>query len=637
MTTKVENLIIEEKNQVDVATLNVEDLYSLITDLSEPNDIRLQAIQLYFEKVGEQATLEIINKFCLMYQFSGSSVLQKLLFDICMTDINLTSFLKASCSKSLLNFTEKEETIEENDEIVEIKLESNNAIRERNKKRIDNGYDCLNSVCSDFDSLPTPFKVELLLLLVVCERYEKQSLKYFCDFVNNQNVDCDYRYKVLLSLNNKIPDKGEFIKEIFMSFLNESTNRTMYRILCGQYLLRYDKEDESSISLSNEARRHIQITVLSFAQDEELDYNLRADAADMILNLGDEYNKPIARGIIMTLGRTVDSKSVSVFDNSQNVHTREIEQSLLVTLEYLVKLPTLQVDNKDIDFEWIKKRVIEVFDIPDSKKCTCDKCEHLYCSLCCSCIDDENTTYDTGDNRYCSDDCYTLSNYIDKVNISLNRIYLDRILYSKYSQTLINILIKVATFIFTHDKKNELIIRLKEELYDMSGTCSTGFASRLINTLSGYNDFNIKISFSDQIVANFIGRINRRIQNIRDNVEYQGTQSREIVWIYMRNNDFVDTEVTETTKEDLIDNFLQDQKEEKIKEAVSEFSENILLELLDRNSYVNRPYFVKFFRDNVPSLREELYQEFKDYVSDIEFDLAIRRAILNYESSDNIS
>jgi len=653
MTTRVDDLIIEKQKDISIEELSTDELYAIINDLSEPHEIRLKCIYNYFELFGEETTLELINKFGLMYQFSGSSILQKLLTSISLDQRNLTSFLKASCAKSLLNFTEIEETIEEDDEIADIKEQSNKDIRNRNEKRLKNGYKCLNTVCSTFRELPSPFKVELLLMLVECEDYEKQCFNYFCAFVNDQKIDCDYRYKVLLSLENKIPEKNDLIKDIFLSFLSEGANMTMYKILCAQYLLRYHQHEESRFLLSEEVIRNVQTIVLSFAEDEYLDYNLRADAADTILNLGNEENKKLARDIIMMLGRTVNSKSISIFDNSQNVHTKEIEKSLLPTLEFLVKLPTYQVENKDIDFDWIKDKVLGVFEIKDCTKCVYEKCFHKKCKLCKSCIytnefepyedmifsslreTDDLEEYCMPESNFCCNNCEATYNYIDKVNISLNRIYLDRILYSKYNQTLLNILTKVATFIFTHERESELIIRLKEELYDMSGTCSTGFASRLINTLSGYNDFNIKISFSDQIVANFIGRVNKRLQTIVENKEYYTTKSNEIVWIYMKNNDLIDSE-TEQTREDLVENFLQDQRTEKISNAVVEFSDNIVLELLDRNAYTNRPYFIKFFRDCVPSLREELYIEFKDYVSDEEFDMAIRKAILNYESSDQI-
>lgn len=661
MTTKVDDLIVEKQRVVDLKSLNNQELHDLICDLSKEQQTRFEAIKLYFDNMGEELTLELINKFCLMYQFSGSSVLQNFLSIICLNKSNLNSLFKSVCAKSLISFTESIETIEEDDEIKDIKLESNKQIQERNKQRMKLGYKCLNAVCSSFNDLPTPTKVELLLNLVLCETYKKESIKYFCDFVNNQDIDCDYRYKIMLSLERKnIPSKNDFLKTIFLSFLNENKNMTMYKILCAQYLLQ-NNSNGGLFYLDKETCDTIEQIILSFAEDEELDFNLRADAADLILNIGDKHRKIRAREIIMILGRTINSNSISVFDNSQNVHTREIEKSLIDTLEHLVKIPTYEVDNKPINFKWIHDKIQNLFVIPEKKLCVYDKnlCPHSLCHLCCSCLskhefepfevmiysslreDNETDVFCKSEKKFCNDTCFDIYNYIDKVNISLNRIFLDRILYSKYNQTLLNILIKVVSFIYNHDYKDELMNRLKEELYDMSGTCSTGFASRLINTLSGYDNFNIKISFKDQIISNFIARINKKMQNIITNQEYYTTKHREIVWIYMKTENMSfkkeskeDLLNQEIDKESLIDNFLKENKKEKIQMAVEDFADNVLIEIMERNSYVNRPYFIKFFRDTIPSVKEELYDEFKKYVTDTEFDLAIKDGILNYETSD---
>ena len=67
-----------------------------------------------------------------------------------------------------------------------------------------------------------------------------------------------------------------------------------------------------------------------------------------------------------------------------------------------------------------------------------------------------------------------------------------------------------------------------------------------------------------------------------------------------------------------------------------QFADNVLIEMLESNNYTNRPYFIHFFRNTVPEIKEELYNEFKDYVTDNDFDLSIRKAILNYESSEKI-
>jgi hypothetical protein len=72
--------------------------------------------------------------------------------------------------------------------------------------------------------------------------------------------------------------------------------------------------------------------------------------------------------------------------------------------------------------------------------------------------------------------------------------------------------------------------RLLEELIEMSGTCSSGFASRLVNVISGFGDFNITISWKDQIIANFSGRLNARINNIH-NLKMDEKQLKQILLI----------------------------------------------------------------------------------------------------------
>ena len=60
---------------------------------------------------------------------------------------------------------------------------------------------------------------------------------------------------------------------------------------------------------------------MSFAQDPDLDYNIRADSADVLLRLGSEDNKTTAREIIMILGRD-GGTGRTIFDNTQNVNSR---------------------------------------------------------------------------------------------------------------------------------------------------------------------------------------------------------------------------------------------------------------------------------------------------------------------------
>ena len=50
----------------------------------------------------------------------------------------------------------------------------------------------------------------------------------------------------------------------------------------------------------------------------------------------------------------------------------------------------------------------------------------------------------------------------------------------------------------------------------MSGKCATGYAYRLVNVLSGFGDYSIRISWEDEIGSNLSALLNRRIQELED-------------------------------------------------------------------------------------------------------------------------
>lgn len=656
MTTLIEDLKLSNDidEEIKIEELEQEELYKYIFDLSNDRVNRMKSLLMYFNKYGEEDTLELTNRICGMYQFSGASLINEFLTEICYKENEISDFIRLECSKSLLLFTEFPEKIreDEKEEMKEIKEESNKQIIERNNKRIKNGYKCLDFVCSNFCDIATPCKVEAVVLLMNDVSYKDNCLKYLCNITNDDLIDCDYRYKIILSLETKELDSKEYyLKNTLMSFLNNKNNRMMYRILSAQYLLQ-------NIEISQELNHKVQSVLLGFAQDEGLDYNLRADAADTILHVGNDKNKRIAREIIMILGRIDDDNNIDIYSNAQNVHNVAIEESLINNLEFLISVPLYEIEkNIPININWIEDKIKETYNNKGVELCLIEKCFHNKCLHCKSCLCEnefsplDNVLYSSlreqgvmkseefdEDIQYCNDECFEKKFYQDQIHISLNRIKIDRVLYSKYNQTLMNILLKVCSFIFTHEEEDELLKRLKEELYDMAGTCSTGFASRLINVLSGYDDFNVKISFSDQIVSNFQARINSRMQKITDKDSiYYNDKKMDIVWLYMNTHNLVEKKLSKDellenkTKSEIIDEYLEIDRERKIDLAVEDFSDSILVEMLNTNNYYNRPNFIKFFRDNVPFVRNELYQEFCEYVSDVNFDVSIRKAINYYE------
>ena len=250
--------------------LDNDNLLTTIVDLSLEEKTRLLALNKYYSLHGHQTTSEIINKLSGMYQFSGLSLLKTYLYNIC-TKTKLNPLLKALIVKGLCSYNKKDET----------------------------GYKALDIIYPSMGlEVPTPIKVELITLLMKCKKYHKNSKIYFCSITNDPSIEVDYRYKTILSLEHLIENKKtrlHFITEACWEFSQNSNNPTRYRILSCQYLLQKSH-------LKNTRKKKIQDLLLQFASDGELDYNVRADAADVLLQLGTDNYKNSGRDIILLLG-----------------------------------------------------------------------------------------------------------------------------------------------------------------------------------------------------------------------------------------------------------------------------------------------------------------------------------------------
>ena len=518
MTTEISDKLYEELTETE-EILNEENLSRVIVDFSLSLPTRIKALTMYYKKEGGNNSVELVNKLSIMYEMSGTKLIRQFLFAICEKDL-LEPFLQSLAARSLVSYDKKDEL----------------------------GYRAIDIVYPRFDQkIGTPYKIEFVKMLMNNDNYRDKALAHFINIINHQSIDCDYRYKVILSLDQTDEIKTDeiksnrmvyFIKQAFLQFLSHEKNRTLYRILAGQYLLQK--------CMITEERGIIEDFLLSFSRDTELDYNLRADATDVLLQLGSDVSKSIAKDIIIHLG--IGNKNVlTLYDNSQNVHTKEIEDSVKDALEFLQTFQLIKYHGKSITLEFVEKKIEDI--LKEEKKAL-------------------------GITKYEKE---------ETINIAFNRIVMDRSLYSKYNCTLSHILLQIWTYLSGHENETEITHRLMEELYEMAGTCSSGFASRLINTISGFGDFSMKISWRDQIIANLSGRLNARARDM-DNLTLQ----------------------------------------EKVLEEMTIPSAN----------YHLRKNFLKFLRKNMLSIREEMYDEFKKHISDTDFDLYFRVAVSVYENGE---
>lgn len=581
---------IDDYSSNDSEFLNDEDNFKKnIFDMSLSLELRINIILKYYSTHPEDF-LEIISRINGMYSFSGTKTLEKFIYAI-ITETAISSFLKIECSMSLLNFKELEEEIFEKDEesFKEIKRKSNDEIKVRNYDRNLLAYNALNIVCSQLDeNLSTPYKVETICELMKNDKYKEESLFYFFKIINNEILDCDYRYKTILSLERRdVIDKKFFIFESCFEFLKKTFNFTMYRILASQNLLQ-------NFEIHEDKRFIIENTLLSFAKDEDLEYNLRADAADVLLNLGNENMQKEGRNIIFSLGQ-INGVNKTIFDNAQNVHVTEIEKSVFEIIKQLSNYPTMRVDDNPIDYEYVQNEIYNIIDELFKMESDLDMVKK------------------------------------NRIQISFNRIYMDKALY--FNNSVSNILVKVWSYINKNENKEEMTKRLVEELDEMSGTCSSGFASRIINSVTGFGEFNLHISWEDQIVSNFSGRLNayaRKIEN-EDSLFFKDDIFSEVFKLFIIDNNLFSGMNIEM--EDRKNKYLLNKKIENVKkECIEEFAEHVINEMTVTSSkFANRQHFLLFFKTYMPLIYKELFEEFKNLITDSEFDLSFRRAISVYE------
>ena len=463
---------------------------------------------------------EVISKFIGMYFFSKTKNIEDYLLEISKTTLIDITY-RIECAKSL---------------------------EEKGYKYINNMF---QNEELNIKSLSTPVRIDTLFFLMKSDEFKEQSRNYFCSIINDFSIEELYRFRTIQKLEStfetnktaiplkmqrkkkfEVKDKNiemfiYYTKEACLRFIKEEKNTFTYRILACQYL--FEKCNLNDPQLTDFLEKFL----LSVADNHNLVDDLRADACDIILQYGRDEIRDLARTIIVVLGGEDNN---NIFKNKQNVHNRHIEESVQKIVDKLVAYHPK--DKKTYIFKDIKDTILK--SIKDEEK-----------------------------------------ELKEKVEGSLIRIGLDRAVYGNSNVTLVTILLKVWSYIQDSPFNEELQKRLIEELNESNSKCSTGFASRLVNVLSGFDEnMTISMGFDSQISSNLEARLNNKIKEIQD----------------------------------------------------EEYMDKVLEEMTIPNIRFNlRSSFLRFFRENISKIRQEMYEEFRHYLCDEDFDLYIKKAVLHYE------
>lgn len=481
--TDIDKVLSEDENIIedDSNLLQISDPKNLVVDLSVSLSTRMKALEAC--KSREDMT-DVINRIGTMFIFSEAKMIEKYLYEIVHSS-QLDPYDKLLASKTLKCYSRK-------------------------------GYDCYDMLCSN-TVLHISVRVDCMCILLEDEEYREKGVIYLDGFLNDKKIDGYYRYKTIISKSDVL---GDNIYVLLKKFI-ENEHPLSFKILACQYILVNNKEE----SCVNFCQRKL----LEIVEDHTVNYNVRADATDVLLQYGDDEHKNIAKLVLDELsmgGRTI-------YENHQNVHTKSIEESVNKTL--------------------------------------CDLSEKVeFYNSFESCVN-EFLEYLNKDEKYRES---------KNIRSSIERISVDRAIYGTVNMTLGKIFSKVWTYIKGHKYFSELLLRLFEELDDASGLCSTGYVSRMLNCLSGITDLTLSISYQDQVIANMGARLNNKICEI-DDEKYRDCILEEMTYpSYM---------------------------------------------------YLKRPNFLNFFRNNILKIREELYEEFKGLITDLDFDIYTKKAIMIYQ------
>lgn len=280
-----------------------------------------------------------------------------------------------------------------------------------------------------------------------------------------------------------------------------------------------------SHQISNNKKQSIQY-LKSIIYDDSVVYKIRSDAADILNKLDSKMGNEALKYL--------NIKSKTIYDDRQSAHTVYYR-----TLEILGKL----FENENGE-KFITKKENVINDI------------YIFAKT------------------YLED--------FEKLNGAIYRIQVDNYNHeiATRSLKLIDILSLIWYFAETCEYVETIKRRIIEELLESEGYCSTGYVSRLLNSLSGgLTKYGTQISFKSEIIAVLKQKLEREIKEEKD-------------------DDFVECVICEMS--------------------------------IPEVEYDKRGNFLKFFNNKFQSIEKELREIYLKYMSVDDYEESIREAVMHF-------
>lgn len=308
------------------------------------------------------------------------------------------------------------------------------------------------------------------------EKYKEKLIETLKNIIRGK-LTSEHKLSILASIsgnaikmlyrtsNLKMPEDIDFLCELYTEFVFDENNDRRDVIKGAVYLLKKG-EEETVVKVED--------LLLKIGENKDYSEDTRASAYDTIMSSSKDKAKVMKSFLALSdLGYdTVTKKFKTIYDSSQNVHLTSINESIMIAIERLVR--------EENSFERMDLNKIIKEMNPYIEK-------------------------EVGTRKY-------------NVRKALNRILVDSTTFTTQNISLPEIMCAVWRKIHTFPTADDYVSRLFDEMVEMTESCSSGYASRLINTLSGEYDV-VKIGWDEQIASNISGRIYALIRNLEDGEE----------------------------------------------------------------------------------------------------------------------
>lgn len=212
--------------------------------------------------------------------------------------------------------------------------------------------------------------------------------------------------------------------------------------------------------------------LLDIADDKDETIYARSECADILLTLGEGNELIFANQVIEELGNLYnENKNKTIYTNAQNAHNESINENTRNIVRALYKEYLLNYTYNDLiktSYEPIYKELLLID----------DKVE-------------------------------------EKINSFFYRVMTDPFRFERLS--LSDIVFLVYNKIKTLESKDEVMKRFLEEIIDCDMTCTTGYFTRIVNTLNGFitgKEMCFAINPKDELRSVIFSRINLNIRRL---------------------------------------------------------------------------------------------------------------------------